>query len=404
MKKRKIDFTKPLKIYLIADNFRPCYDGMTKTTHTLALGLYKDGYDVTVICPFKKGYLDDVPYKVMRVPSYLSKNEYPLSKRHFSSQNKAQLDYNGPIIFHAQSPFVLTHLAKRYAKKHGIPFIATTHTKYKDDYLGITKSKIITKIMMNYTVKFFNTSDYIFAVSPSAAHVLHEYGVKKDITTIVTGTEVKMPINKEKTVAIIKNKYSLSDSDNIILFVGHLTWQKGIKLVLDSVKKSEDKYSLKFVVFFVGDGNRKDEILKYSNSLHFKSRIIFTGKINDPEEFKCMFLVANIFYFPSYFDTLGLVIHEAACLSLPSLLIKDSDCACFTTDNQNGYLADGNIDSMADKLHDIFTHKADISRVGQNARDTIPQKIDDTIKKTEAEYDRIIKSYYCNDNKNGETK
>lgn len=394
MKTKDIDLNLPVKIFLVADNFRPCYDGMTKTTHTLALGLYKDGYDVTVICPFKKGYQDDVPYKVMRVPSFCSSNEYPISKRHFSKKNLQELEYNGPIIFHAQSPFILGHLARRYAKKHSIPFILTTHTKYKDDYLGITKSRLITSILMKYTVRIFEKSNYVFAVSPSAARVMHEYGLKKDITTIVTGTEITYPKNKEQHEIELRNKYSFTKEDNVILFVGHLTWQKGIRLILDSIKETEDKYQKKFVVFFVGDGNRKDEIIKYAKSLKFKSELHFTGKIDDVDEFKTLFVISNIFFFPSYFDTLGLVIHEAAALGLPSLLIKDSDCACFTKDNFNGFLAEGNKDSMAKRLNEIFSNKDLLPSIGENASHSIPQKNSDVFSKTEQEYGKIIKEFY----------
>lgn len=397
MKNRKIDFKKPLKIYLIADNFRPCFDGMTKTTDLLATGFKNDGYDVTVICPYKKDYIDDVPYKVMRTPSFLSKSEYPISKRYFSKQNLEELEsYDGPIIFHSQTPFLLGHLARRYARKHSIPFIATSHTKYKDDFYGITRSKILTKLAMNYTVKYFNNADEVITVSSGSADVLKEYGCTNKIKTIVTGTNIAYPSNKEQHVNEIRAKYNISKDENVLLFVGHLTWQKGIKLILDSIKEAEDKYDMKFVAFFVGDGNRRNEIIKYNEKLKLKSRTYFTGNIADVDTFKSMYLVADLFFFPSDFDTLGLVIHEAATFSLPSLLIEGSICACFTKDNENGFLAKSNKESMAARLHEIFLNKNLLPKIGENAKRTIPRKINDTIKETEEEYLKLIKSFYKN--------
>ena len=96
-------------------------------------------------------------------------------------------------LFHAHSPFALGNYFADAAKKYGKPSILTFHTKFKDEFMRYTHSRICTAIMMSRIMSVINKTDYVWTVSNGAAETLREYGYKGDITIIRNGTDMTVP-------------------------------------------------------------------------------------------------------------------------------------------------------------------------------------------------------------------
>jgi hypothetical protein len=95
-------------------------------------------------------------------------------------------------------------------------------------------------------------------------------------------------------------------------------------------------------------------------------KCIFTGPIYDRDALRAWNTRADLFLFPSTFDTNGLVVREAAACGLASVLVRGSCAAEGVTDNRNGFLIEETAESMGDLLirlsgeidhvHDVGTH------------------------------------------------
>ena len=92
-------------------------------------------------------------------------------------------------IVHAHSPFSSGLEAMRIAKKLNVPLVATFHSKFYDDAMKITHSKMISRTGVNTIVDFFNKCDAVWAVNDGTAKVLREYGFGGKITVMENGYE-----------------------------------------------------------------------------------------------------------------------------------------------------------------------------------------------------------------------
>ncbi|MBP5453173.1 MAG: glycosyltransferase, partial [Lachnospiraceae bacterium] len=109
----------------------------------------------------------------------------------------------------------------------------------------------------------------------------------------------------------------------------------------------------------------------------------------DREVLRAINTRADLFLFPSTYDTNGIVVREAAACGLASVLIKDSCAAEGITHNQNGYLIDETPESMAALLLEICKDMEKVAKVGENAMNEIYISWDDAVKLAYERYGEI---------------
>jgi len=114
-------------------------------------------------------------------------------------------------------------------------------------------------------------------------------------------------------------------------------------------------------------------------------KCIFTGPIYDRNVLRAWNTRADLFIFPSTFDTNGLVVREAAACGLASVLIEGSCAAEDVTDDRNGFKIQENADSLAEFLKKACADMDHVRQVGQNAMDEIYLSWKDAVA---AAYDR----------------
>ena len=104
----------------------------------------------------------------------------------------------------------------------------------------------------------------------------------------------------------------------------------------------------------VGSGPDEEELKEMTQNLLLTDKVIFTGPIRDREVLRAVNTRADLFLFPSTYDTNGIVVREAAACGLASVLIKGSCAAEGITHARNGYLIEETAESMAKLLTEIF--------------------------------------------------
>ena len=101
------------------------------------------------------------------------------------------------------------------------------------------------------------------------------------------------------------------------------------------------------------------------------SKVFFTGAIHDREVLRAWNTRADLFLFPSTYDTNGIVVREAAACGLASILIKDSCAAEGITHDRNGFVIEETPEAMAQLLMEVSKDLGHLHQVGQNAMDEI---------------------------------
>lgn len=292
-------------------------------------------------------------------------------------------------IFHAHSPFALGNYFANAAKKYDKPSIITFHTKFKDEFMRYTHSKVCTAIMMHRIMSVINKTDYVWTVSNGAAQTLREYGYKGDITIIRNGTDMTVPENARELVDRVNEKYGLADEENVLLFVGRVVQTKNLKLVFSALKKLNGSVPFKMVV--VGDGEGMKEYRQMVLEYGLGDRVLFVGEVTDRQFLKAFYLRADLFVFPSVFDTASLCPIEAAAFGLPTLLVKDSPTSEIIRDGFSGYAVPADADEWAERLKYILSDKSALAAVRENCRRYVYRSWKDVVAEAEAEYDKLLR-------------
>ena len=144
---------------------------------------------------------------------------------------------------------------------------------------------------------------------------------------------------------------------------------------------------------FIGDGADRSEIMEYAEKQGIADSCIFTGAIHDRALLKVWYSRANLFIFPSVFDTNGIVVREAAACGLPSLLIKGSCAAEGVTDGQNGILAEENSDAIAQKLMFFAADCEKLRQIGENAMNELYISWEESVANAHERYLTVLDNF-----------
>ena len=156
----------------------------------------------------------------------------------------------------------------------------------------------------------------------------------------------------------------------MLLFVGRMMTYKGLPLILDALKLLMDG-GQNFRMVFIGKGPDRELMEEKARSLGLDRKCLFVGPVYDRDELRAWNTRADLFLFPSTFDTNGLVVREAAACGLGCVLIKGSCAAEGITDGRNGFLIDETPEAMAALLREVCPDLDQLHQVGRHAMDEI---------------------------------
>ena len=197
---------------------------------------------------------------------------------------------------------------------------------------------------------------------------------------------------EEETVQEVCKDFDLPAGVPVFLFVGRMMWYKGLRITLDALKLLKDAGHA-FRMVFVGNGGDKDEVVAYSKELGLDDCVFFTSPKYDRTVIRAWYCRADLFLFPSTFDTNGLVVREAAACELASVLVRGSCAAEDITDGKNGFLIEENAASMAALLAKLCHEPEVLKRVGRQAQEEIYISWDDAVHRAQARYEVVIEAY-----------
>jgi len=376
-----------MRIAQFSDSFLPIVDGVGRVVLSYANNLADKGNECYVIAPmtntgYRGGYkFEMVDYKAVKLTGRQYKVGVPIMDAHFVSRMQdIALD-----IIHAHSPFTAGQAAWSYAKKRDIPLVGTFHSKYRDDFREATGVNMIAEVGTKYVVDFYDKCDEVWTVSEASAETLREYGFKRRITVMPNGADMQDILPADRALA--EKTFGLG-GEPVFLFVGQQDWKKNIELILLSAAQLCDMgYGFKLVL--TGMGPHSNEIKKRAASLGLEEKMVYTGHISDPSMLAGLYQCADLFVFPSLYDTAGLVVREAAIFGTASVVVRGSCAAEPITDGKNGFLCENEKADLARVMEEAINDTEKMRSVGEAARLTIPISWNVIIDEVIAHYEKL---------------
>jgi hypothetical protein len=144
---------------------------------------------------------------------------------------------------------------------------------------------------------------------------------------------------------------------------------------------------------FVGAGGDEAEVKEYTQKLGLGCKVFFTGAISERDLLRAWYSRADLFLFPSTFDTNGLVVREAAASDTASVIIAGSCASEGITDGRNGFLIEENADALAAKLTELSHLPDKTKEVGETAGREIYISWEDAVANAYGRYEVVIDRY-----------
>ncbi|RLP77077.1 glycosyltransferase family 4 protein [Mycetocola tolaasinivorans] len=371
------------------DTFSPDVNGAARFTERLAAGLVARGHDVHVVAPaasYRHGTWQE-PHEgqTMTVHRLFSFRWYPHDWLRFAlpwtiNRNAARiLDELKPDVVHSQSFFVIGRGLSVQAQKRGIRIVATNHVM-PENMLEFTMvpqafQKQLIAWAWRLAERALGRAESVTTPTRRAADFLERNTAIRDVHAISCGID--------------SSRYTPSfapRTENRILFVGRITGEKQIDVLIRAVASLDPALDAKLTI--IGGGDQKKALQELVEQLGLGDRVHFAGYVTD-EELRQAYTDATVFAMPSIAELQSIATMEAMSTALPVVAANAMALPHLVHDGENGHLFEpGNVADLAEKLTDVLTADADKLDAFKNAslRLIAPHDIDRTLNTFEALY------------------
>lgn len=403
--KTKIEDNKKIKVALFVDTFFPMIDGVIMVVDNYAK-ILSQWAEVMVFCPnAEKGYKDEFIYKVARCKKMkIFFLDYDLPLPNLDRKFEKSLEEFAPDIVHIHSPFGIGKMGVEYARKHNLPIVGTIHSHFRQDFYRATKSNWLSDKLLASVMKIFNACNECWTVNNAFKDLyVNEYGLQVPVKIQNNATEVKELVDKQIATQKMQDMFGIKPDENMFLFVGRINALKNIFFIVDALEIAKDK-GLEFKMLFVGAGQDEERLKEYIDQKGLNDNIIMSGRLEDRQDVIYAYSRADLFLFPSLYDSNSLVQIEAASQKTPTVFIKDSVTSSTVEDGVSGYKTENNPEKYADKIIEIMQNKEKLSVISQGAYDNLYKTWDEVVASVYAGYLRLIEEQKQNIDKNDSRK
>lgn len=353
-----------LNVLICSDAYYPLIGGATMVVDNLAKELQKT-CNVAVLTGYSR-YRDQVDYPVIRCAGIDFSESYGnvafprLDLRLKKLVRSLNLD-----AIHIHSYFGIGKFGARTAKQLGIPSVIHGHSRFYEEFLTIVKCKWISRILNRSCFRLLNNTNEVFAVSKDLAE---EYSpdCRVPIRIVRNATEFRY-LNDPEKVEAVRKKYGIGRHENMLLFLSRISLKyKNIDFLLASLKLLHDE-GFPFFLVMAGDGPDLDNVKKTVECYGMQDQVLFTGMIPDREEREAVYQMCDLFVFPSYKDTAGLVKFEAASQKKPTLCLENTAVSEELIDGVNGYTSAHTPEAYAEAIRRALADRDALKAVGEEA-------------------------------------
>jgi glycosyltransferase involved in cell wall biosynthesis len=320
-----------LRIALFSGNYNYTRDGANQALNRLVGSLLAKGAKVRVYSPKvanpdfpATGDLVGLPNVPMPVKG---RGEYRMPT-HLGADVKRDLAEFGPNIVHLSSPDPAAHNALRWARAHGIPVLASVHTRF-ETYPRYYNMAFLEPLIVKGLRRFYHRCDALVAPSQSMIDELLAMGMHTRIGLWSRGVD-RTIFSSARRDPEWRRSLGLTDDDVAIVFLGRLVMEKGLDVFAETIVRLRAA-GAPHKVLVIGDGPARG---------WFEANLpggIFAG-FKTGEALGQALASGDVFFNPSVTETFGNVTLEAMASGLPVVAAGATGSASLVADGITGRL------------------------------------------------------------------
>jgi 1,2-diacylglycerol 3-alpha-glucosyltransferase len=324
-----------LRILIMTDSYRPTTDGVVTAVLITRRVLEELGHTVFIAAPDPGPEYREEGVYYFRAIKFRTYEGYfvPI----FPSEKTKLVKCLKPDVIHIRGVAFMALKGLIASHNTGVPTVLTYDTLVTDvieQYSPIKLPKeTLVRLASIYLRQMLKRPNTVAVPTPSAGREITEViGAKpKRMEVIPTGIDTDHFTRSDAGPAL-REKYGIQGK-KVVIFVGRLSYEKNVDLLIRSLKLMADDV----VLMVVGQGPAMESLRKTVEEEGMNDHVIFTGYVFDQalvDHYSC----ADAFASASVFETQGFTVQEAMSCGLPVACGNGRAFTDFIVDGENGYL------------------------------------------------------------------
>lgn len=386
----------PLRILHVTPTYIPAwrYGGPIRSVHGLCAGLARRGHDVHVFTTNVDGPGDSgVP---LGAPVALD----GVAVWYFPSTRARRLYWSPPMAdaLRAQLPrFDLAHLhslfnwppdvTARMCRKVGVPYLVAPRGMLVRELVE-RKSTLLKRAWLALTGKqMLEQAAGIHATSSLEIEDAEKFGYRLPSFHMVPNG-VEYGEYEGSNDALNPDVQTLSAGAPYILFMGRISWKKGLDRLLHAMALID---GVNLIIAGNDEEGHRSELEALAASLGIRTRIVYTGEVHG-ERKRELLHNARLLVLPSYSENFGIVVLEAMAVGRPVVVTPEVGIASLVGECGAGVVAEGEPERLATALAWLLDNPKEADRMGSLGRKTVGERFtwDAVAKQMENVYAAIL--------------
>lgn len=321
--------TSDLRIALFTGNYNYVRDGANQALNRLVGYLLSQGAAVRIYSPVVAEPAFPATGDMVNVPNFpipaRSEYRFPIA---LSARVRRDLAQFAPNVVHIASPDTASHRAVTWARKRGVPVLASVHTRF-ETYFRYYNLGFFEPVMEAILRRLYRRCDALVAPSESMAQVLRSQRMNYDVDIWSRGVDREIFHPGRRDLAW-RQGLGIGDDEVTVGFLGRLVMEKGLDVVADTIDELRRR-GVAHRVLVVGEGPARQ---------WFETRLpeaVFTGFQGGADLARAVASM-DVLFNPSITETFGNVTLEAMACRLPVVAADATGSESLVDDGVTGRL------------------------------------------------------------------
>ena len=315
-----------MRALFVSDVYFPRVNGVSTSIRTFRQDLATCGVETLLVvpsyvqsgAPSSGGSLSDEP-GILRVSSSGVPKDPEDRRMQWGALNRvlSTIPRGRVDVVHIQTPFIAHYAAARFARRNGVPCVATYHTffeEYLHHYVPVLPRSIGRYLARSFTRSQCADVQALIAPSDPMRDVLLEYGVSTPIHVLPTG----LPADRFNPgiAERFRSEQGIPAGRPLVTYVGRVAHEKNIEFLV-KVFVEVRKTLPEAMLVIAGEGPAREPLRQLVARLGLEKDVHFAGYLDRNTGLLDCYAAANVFVFASRTETQGLVLLEAMAQGAP---------------------------------------------------------------------------------------